>query len=141
MSPKKAPALGEPQNRSKLFGEEKIFAHTGIRAPERPVRSIWDILTKPPRLFWSGPYTDSHLYPFWLHLYLKYDALFCRLRKNMSVGNGANSNKVWLLSGGRGQAVVDKYHNSSSKSKRRKRYRCQWLKVPYPVPEDCVCSC
>ena len=59
----------------------------------------------------------------------------------MGVGSGTNSNKVWLLSGGRGQAVVDKYHNSSSKSKRRKRYRCQWLKVPYPVPEDCVCSC
>lgn len=65
----------------------------------------------------------------------------CRLRKNMSGGSSATSNKVWLLSGGRGQAVVDKYHNTSSKNKRRKRYRCQWLKVPYPVPEDCVCSC
>ncbi|XP_069702664.1 noggin-1-like [Periplaneta americana] len=65
----------------------------------------------------------------------------CRLRKNMSVGNGANSNNVWLLRGGAAQAVVDKHHNNSSKSKRRKRYRCQWLKVPYPVPEDCVCSC
>jgi hypothetical protein len=59
----------------------------------------------------------------------------------MGAGSGANNNKVWLVSGGRGQAVVDKYHNNSSKSKRRKRYRCQWLKVPYPVAEDCVCSC
>ncbi|PNF18084.1 hypothetical protein B7P43_G03314 [Cryptotermes secundus] len=64
----------------------------------------------------------------------------CRLRKNMNVGSGANSNNVWLLRGGTSQPMVDKHHNSSSKSKRRKRYRCQWLKVPYPVPEDCVCS-
>ncbi|KAK7788358.1 hypothetical protein R5R35_007935 [Gryllus longicercus] len=26
------------------------------------------------------------------------------------------------------------------KKKRRKRYRCQWLKVPYPVAEDCTCA-
>ncbi|KDR14442.1 Noggin-2 [Zootermopsis nevadensis] len=65
----------------------------------------------------------------------------CRLRKNLSVGGASNSNNVWLLRGSAGQAVVDRHYNSSSKSKRRKRYRCQWLKVPYPVPEDCVCSC
>jgi hypothetical protein len=58
----------------------------------------------------------------------------------MNVGSGANSNNVWLLRGGTGQPIVDKHHNNSSKGKRRKRYRCQWLKVPYPVPEDCVCS-
>ncbi|KAJ9591537.1 hypothetical protein L9F63_001891 [Diploptera punctata] len=64
----------------------------------------------------------------------------CRLRKNMNAGGGANSNNVWLLRGSAGQPVTDKQH-ISSKTKRRKRYRCQWLKVPYPVPEDCICSC
>ncbi|KAF4522160.1 hypothetical protein B566_EDAN010420 [Ephemera danica] len=24
--------------------------------------------------------------------------------------------------------------------KRRERYRCEWLKVPYPVPADCQCG-
>lgn len=27
------------------------------------------------------------------------------------------------------------------RKRRRKKYRCIWVKVPYPVPEDCVCSC
>jgi hypothetical protein len=49
----KAPTLfewdfGEHQTLYKLFGEEKIFAHSGIRAPDRPVHSIWDSLQSLP---------------------------------------------------------------------------------------------
>ncbi|XP_066991007.1 noggin-2-like [Anabrus simplex] len=43
----------------------------------------------------------------------------CRLRKNALV------TMSWL----------------SADRKYRKKYRCRWLKVPYPVPEDCSCSC
>ncbi|XP_050433817.1 noggin-2-like [Adelges cooleyi] len=29
----------------------------------------------------------------------------------------------------------------NAKKKIRKKYRCLWIKVPYPVTEDCTCSC
>lgn len=45
----------------------------------------------------------------------------CRLRKS------ALSNSVWVQAADR-------------KKRRRHRFRCQWLKVPYPVAEDCTCA-
>nr|CAD7598841.1 unnamed protein product [Timema genevievae] len=54
----------------------------------------------------------------------------CRLRKKNTTNN---NNNVWTAD--RLRKVQDR------RKKKRKKYRCMWLKVPYPVPEDCVCSC
>ncbi|XP_046994010.1 uncharacterized protein LOC124606089 [Schistocerca americana] len=51
----------------------------------------------------------------------------CRLRKSLE------TNKVWTAE--RLRKEVER------RKKRRKKYRCTWLKVPYPVPEDCECAC
>ncbi|BET03175.1 noggin [Nesidiocoris tenuis] len=56
----------------------------------------------------------------------------CRLKKK-NKRKKVDENNVW----GR----IEKKEVLPKKKGRRKRYRCLWVKVPYPVPEDCICAC
>ncbi|XP_014242927.1 noggin-like [Cimex lectularius] len=57
----------------------------------------------------------------------------CRLRKNTK-RKKTNENNVW------GDLEL-KETTKKPKKRRRRKYRCLWVKVPYPVPEDCICAC
>uniref|UniRef100_A0A1B6D1N5 Noggin n=1 Tax=Clastoptera arizonana TaxID=38151 RepID=A0A1B6D1N5_9HEMI len=59
----------------------------------------------------------------------------CRVRKNQG-RKKKSQNNVWGM-------TTDKksQEEANSRRKKRRKYRCLWIKVPYPVPEDCVCAC
>ncbi|XP_054287195.1 noggin-like isoform X1 [Macrosteles quadrilineatus] len=61
----------------------------------------------------------------------------CRLRKNMHGKKKKSENNVWTPA----TTEHQRSQESMNKRKKRKKYRCLWIKVPYPVPEDCVCAC
>lgn len=63
-------------------------------------------------------------------------AMCSRLRKNAHGKKKKSDNNVWATS-----ATERQRPHENSKRKKRKKYRCLWIKVPYPVPEDCVCAC
>lgn len=41
-----------------------------------------------------------------------------------------------------GHAVEENGRAARRKNKKKNdKFRCLWIKVPYPVTEDCTCSC
>ncbi|KAK7592830.1 hypothetical protein V9T40_007582 [Parthenolecanium corni] len=62
----------------------------------------------------------------------------CRNRKKKGKNRGrkkkTQDNNVTTANGSEDSRKI-------SRRKKRKEYECFWIKVPYPVPEDCVCSC
>lgn len=67
----------------------------------------------------------------------------CRLRKSMRKDRVRKKNNH-KNENGNVVTEIGPANNSSSNANpktKRKKYRCMWIKVPYPVPEDCVCSC
>ncbi|KAL1128956.1 hypothetical protein AAG570_013490 [Ranatra chinensis] len=57
----------------------------------------------------------------------------CRLRKNSK--RKKNDNNVWGSAEKRRSMMGEDQEGGGGK------YRCLWVKVPYPVAEDCICSC
>ncbi|KAK3931818.1 Noggin-2, partial [Frankliniella fusca] len=54
----------------------------------------------------------------------------CRLRKH---SQATSFNAIWA-------APPEKPPSKMDGRQKRSKYRCTWIKVPYSVPEDCVCS-
>ncbi|XP_026285386.1 noggin-2-like [Frankliniella occidentalis] len=54
----------------------------------------------------------------------------CRLRK---LSQATSFNAIW-------SAPPEKPPSKMDGRQKRSKYRCTWIKVPYSVPEDCVCS-
>lgn len=60
----------------------------------------------------------------------------CRLRKNSKKSKKSSpENNVLIL------PIEPSPLEPKGNKKKRKRYRCMWIKVPYPIAEDCICGC
>lgn len=49
--------------------------------------------------------------------------------------------RQFIQSVGSNKTIVARGSNGEKKKKKNHKLRCLWIKVPYPVTEDCMCSC
>lgn len=100
---------------------------------------------------------------FWIHLFFNFNILkkkinynlpkylthrcwvFYKTHVSLSVCFRLKNRNKKKNQGRKAEAAAGRVTREGGRSRKKKkkddRFRCLWIKVPYPVTEDCTCSC